>query len=317
VLGALGTDTGGSIRIPAAYCGITGLKPTYGRVPVTGCVPLAFTIDTVGPMARSVRDCATLLAAIAGPTAADGAIDGRFDEPVPACAAALTGDLRGVRIGVDRLSRFSRDLEDPAIPGLLQGAIDVMVARGATVRDVTLPLYLETTFANQLITVSEALAFHRPDLRTRWGDYFQATRAILGAGVLYSAADYVQAQRVRGVAQRAVAGLFDDVDLIVTPTVSIGAPTFEYAATMLTGRDAGDLGPIHTVYWNAVGHPALSVPMGFTASGMPLGLQLAGRPFDEAAVLQAGEAFQRDTEWHLRQPHPRPTHERTIAEPSG
>jgi aspartyl-tRNA(Asn)/glutamyl-tRNA(Gln) amidotransferase subunit A len=143
---------------------------------------------------------------------------------------------------------------------------------------------------------AEAYAYHRPDLQSQWGNYFAGTRAAVVAGALIPAGDYVQAQRVRRVGQRKVAALFADVDLIVTPTASAGAPS--YADLSFEGL----LDPLHTPYWNALGNPAMSVPMGFTDDGLPIGLQIIGKPFDEAAVLAAGYAYQQQTDWHLKVP---------------
>jgi Asp-tRNA(Asn)/Glu-tRNA(Gln) amidotransferase A subunit family amidase len=300
VLGTLGTDTSGSIRLPAAYCGITGLMPSYGRVPKSGCVPLGHTLDHIGPMARSARDCALLLSVLAGHHPSDLT---SIEVPVPDYVAGLTGDLTGVRIGVDRLTAVAGELADPALPSVLDAAIDVLRSRGAEIVDVELPLYAELSTACAVTQTCEALAYHLPDLRTRWGDYFAETRRVLGSGVFYSAADYVQAQRVRHVGMKRLAELFGDVDLVLTPTSSTGAPTLaEIHERITVAPRREDLPAIHTEYWSATGNPAVSVPIGFTAGGLPLGMQLAGRPFDEALVLRAGDAYQQATDFHLRVP---------------
>lgn len=294
-LGGLGTDTGGSIRIPAAFCGISGLKATFGRVPKSGCVPLGYSLDNIGPMARSARDCAIMLTVLAGCDASDPC---SVDEPVPDYEDALTGDLGGLRIGVDPLAEYRRADQDPQLGELLEAALAVLTARGATVVPVRLPYYRELTAATGITSRSEAFAYHAPDLRTRWSDYFAATRQGVGIAAAYTGADYVQAQRVRRVGQRELASLFTEVDLIVTPTASVEAFTIDGLGSLATERFRA----MHTSYWNAVGNPALSIPMGLGARGLPLGLQLVGRPFDEALVLRAGDAYQQDTDWHLRQP---------------
>jgi aspartyl-tRNA(Asn)/glutamyl-tRNA(Gln) amidotransferase subunit A len=296
-LGGLGTDTGGSIRIPAAYCGISGLMPTFGRVPKSGCVPLGYSLDHIGPMARSAADCALMLGVLAGYDPSDACA---VDLPVPDYPAALTGDLTGLRIGVDRLDRFAGADEDPALPAVFEAALAELRAAGAELVPVELPYYQEMTVADMVTMLAEALAYHAPDLRGRWSDYFEGTRRIIGMGAFFTAADYVQAQRVRRVAQQALAELYREVDLVVTPTASRGAsPIGEGIGDFLTG---GGMRAVHTGYWDSVGNPVLSVPMGFTGTGLPLGLQVAGRPFDEATVLRAGDAFQRRTDWHLRVP---------------
>jgi aspartyl-tRNA(Asn)/glutamyl-tRNA(Gln) amidotransferase subunit A len=299
VLGALGTDTGGSIRMPAAFCGVTGLMPSYGRVPKTGCVPLGYSLDRIGPIARSAEDCAMLLSVLAGHDARDMC---SIDEPVPDYLAGLTGELTDVRIGVDRLLRSAGDAEDPALLDVFEAALAELRALGAETVELELPFYDEIAAANLVILCSEALAYHLPDLQTRWSDYFAGTRAMVGRAVFYSGADYVQAQRARRVGQKAVSQTYRDVDLIVTPTASAGAPTFAALDALLDEATSGGTSTIHTSYWDAIGNPVISVPMGFTGDGMPLGMQIAGRPFDEVLVLRAADAYQRRTEWHLSVP---------------
>jgi aspartyl-tRNA(Asn)/glutamyl-tRNA(Gln) amidotransferase subunit A len=286
-LGAVGSDSGGSIRIPAAFCGISGLLPTFGLVPRAGYVPAAYTLDNIGPMARSARDCALMLDAMADRSR---------------CAAELTGDLHGVRIGVDRLSRIAGDLEVAEASALLDGAVAALASAGAEIVDVELPLYHEMVAAVMVVTVSEALAYHRDDLAARWPDYFAWTRRIVASGAFVSGADYVQAQRVRAVGQRRVAELYADVDLIVTPTSSAVAISFADLDAVIGGAGMGKFGAVHTAYWNATGNPVVSVPIGFTADGLPMGMQIAGRPHDDATVLRAGDALQQRTDWHLRVP---------------
>jgi aspartyl-tRNA(Asn)/glutamyl-tRNA(Gln) amidotransferase subunit A len=294
-LGGLGTDTGGSIGIPASYCGITGLKGTYGRVPKSGCVPLGYSLDHIGPMTLSARDCALMLAAMAGPDATDPTTSAA---PVGDYVAALTGDLTGLRIGLDPLLRTG-DVADPGLPGVIAAARAVLTAAGAEVVDVELPLYEELVTAQLITMAAESTTYHLPDLQTRWLDYGRGARAYLATGAAYSATDYIQAQRVRRVGQKAIAAVFAEVDLVVTPTASTGA--FAIADTRPT-RIFEVMRGLHTQYWNAVGNPTLSLPWGFTATGLPLGMHIAGAPFDEATVLRAGDAFQQRTDWHLRRP---------------
>ncbi|HVW40477.1 MAG TPA: amidase [Amycolatopsis sp.] len=298
-LAGLGTDTGGSIRIPAAFCGVSGLMPTFGRVPKSGCVPLGYSLDHIGPLARSARDCASVLEVLAGPHASDpDCVDAPFT------ASELTGDLSGLRIGVVREHHFP-DGRDPALDGVFDAAVAVLAERGASVVEVTLPYWQEMVTVDIITMGCEALAYHQTDLGARWDDYFVATRAMVATGAQVSGADYVQAQRVRRVAQDAIGRLFDTVDVIACPTTSVGAPTYD----KLTGPDGQpDIGAlfsmIHTPYWDTLGNPVLAVPMGFTADGMPLSLQLAGPAFGEATILRAGDAFQQGTDWHLRVPQP-------------
>jgi len=304
-LGGLGTDTAGSIRAPAAFCGITGMMPTYGRVPKSGCVPLSYSLDHIGPMAVAARDCALMLGVMAGP---DPSGPSSIDEPAPDYLAALTGDLSGLRIGVDRLTRVYGDTGDPALDGLLDAVLGTLESLGAELREVDLPLYRQVLAATGPITAGEMGAYHRPDARTRLVDYVASNRFQLATQTFFTGADYVQAQRVRRSAQRALADLYRDVDLVLTPTASIGAIPLDEL-----GDDVSSLfTSLHAAYWDMLGNPVISVPAGFSSTGLPMGVQLAGRPFDDATVLRAGDAYQQATAWHLRQPgHPSQTTETT------
>lgn len=296
-LAGLGTDTGGSIRIPAAFCGVTGLMPTFGRVPKSGCVPLGYSLDHIGPLARSARDCAAVLEVLAGLDESDpDCVDAPFTAP------EFTGDLSGMRIGVVRAHHFPES-SDAALAPSFDDAVAVLAEQGATLVDVELPYWHEMITADMVTMGAEALAYHRTDLTERWTDYFVATRAMMATGAMISGADYVQAQRVRRVAQDALAALFETVDVIACPTASTGAPKVEDLAGPDGQPDVGALfSTVHTPYWDSVGNPVLAVPMGFTGDGLPLSLQLAGPAFGEAAILLAGDALQQGTDWHLRVP---------------
>ncbi|GAA4548140.1 amidase [Amycolatopsis samaneae] len=296
-LAGLGSDTAGSIRMPAAFCGVSGLMPTYGRVPGTGCVPLAYSVDRIGPLARSARDCAAVLGVLAGPDPVD-----------PECASApfhcpdFDGDLTGLRIGVVREGHFP-DGRDPALDGAFSAALTVLSGLGAAVREVVLPYRAELTTAVVAVITSEALAHHRGGLSRRWHEYGRGFRGEVANGAFVSGADYVQAQRVRRIAQAAVDRIFGEVDVIVCPTASGGAPHVDELAGPDGVPDSGVLFRLLTTpYWNGVANPVLAVPMGFTADGLPLSLQLAGRPYAEAELVRVGEAYQRVTGWHLRTP---------------
>ncbi|MFD9904391.1 amidase [Streptomyces sp. NPDC059063] len=294
-LAGLGSDTGGSIRMPAAFCGATGLLPTFGLVPGAGCVPLGYSLDRVGPLARTARDCSAVLHVIAG-TPEGG--PSRFSEPL------FGGDLDGTRVGVVRERHFPAD-GDPAVPGAFDAAVSVLTGLGAAPVEVTLPYWHELITVLFVTAAGEGLAHHRAALSRHWDDYGVATRGFLATGALVSAADYVQAQRVRRVAQRAVDALFAEVDVIVCPTASIGAPPFDALADAAGQQDhAGVFGQVHTPYWSPLANPVLAVPMGRTATGLPLSLQIAGPVAGDATVLRVGDAFQRHTDWHRRAPDP-------------
>jgi Asp-tRNA(Asn)/Glu-tRNA(Gln) amidotransferase A subunit family amidase len=291
--GALGTDTGGSIRCPAAFCGISGLKPTFGAVPKSGCTPLGYSYDHIGPMARSAEDCAVMLQIMAGRDASDPTSSTR---PVGDLVAPLDGDLHGIRVGVDR-TVLDQHAVDPALSAVFDAAVASLSEAGAAVVDVEIPHYAALVSATMCGSMAEALAIHLADLRTRWSDYGQPTRAAIARGALVGAIDYVQAQRVRSVGSAAVAELMQrSCDVVVTPTAVLGAPKVEGLsfATILSN--------VLTPIWNAVGFPALSVPMGTTDGGLPLGLQIAGPPYADALVLKVGDAYQRLTEHHLQRP---------------
>lgn len=293
-LAGLGGDTAGSIRMPAAFCGVSGLMPTYGRVPAEGCVPLAYSLDRVGPLARTARDCSAVLAVIAG---APGGLP-PFAEP------RFGGDLAGLRVGVVREHHFPDD-RDPALDDAFDAAVSVLTGLGAATADVTLPYWRELITALFVTAASEGLAHHRADLSRRWDDYSAASRGLLAMGALVSGAEYVQAQRVRRVAQEAVDALFGEVDVVVCPTASVGAPPFGALADGAGHQDnAGVFGKIYTPYWNPLANPVLAVPMGRTATGLPLSMQIAGPVAGEAAILRVGDAFQRRTEWHRHAPVP-------------
>jgi aspartyl-tRNA(Asn)/glutamyl-tRNA(Gln) amidotransferase subunit A len=288
----LGTDTGGSIRIPAAFCGVTGHKPTYGLVPRTGCVPLGFTYDSIGPLARSARDCALLLAALAGADASD-----------PACAAQppldlsrLDAGVHGLTIGVGRRAA-SADACEPAIAGLFDAALGALERLGARLVEIDLPDWEVLREAALLGTLAEAFAWHRGSLASRWSDYGRPTRIFLADGALLSGADYVQAQRVRRRAREKYGELLRRVDLIATPTMG-GLPWLLDAPF-----DAAGIRRLHTPQANALGFPALALPIGFV-SGLPASLQLMAAPFADALALRAGAAYQSATHWHREIPTP-------------
>jgi aspartyl-tRNA(Asn)/glutamyl-tRNA(Gln) amidotransferase subunit A len=293
-LGALGTDTGGSVRGPAAANGHTGLKVTYGRVPKFGVVPLGYSLDSVGPMARTAWDCAALLGVMAGydprdPTAAD--------EPVPEYTAALTGDVAGMRIGVPMQYFFDAPELDAEVRAAVLEGIDVLKAAGAIVKEIRIPHASEAKSANNLVMSAEAFAYHHDDMRDRWRLYGRYTRTGIARGALFSGPDFVQAQRFRFYFKRAVASAMADLDVLITPTSTAPAEK----------RDQVDMlkrlmGVSFTGMWNLIGLPALALPCGFSSSGLPLSMQIVGKPFEEATVLRVGDAYQRAVDWQLRVP---------------
>lgn len=292
ILGGLGSDTGGSVRIPSALCGISGLKPSFGLVPKSRVVPLAHSLDTVGPMARSARDCATILQAIAGASPDDPT---SIDRRVPDYATALTGDASGLRIGVERDHHTRIAGFDPACRERFEAAVSALERAGAEIVDVRFDGYPEITAAALLTSAAESFAYHRRNLQKRFTDYGRATRHSLSIGALYGSADYVQAQKARAWGLTTLRRVLGDCDVIVTPTLGLPAPRLseDFWAMMEW---------TFTPAWNLLGTPAMSVPMGPVDRGLPAGLQIIGARFDDATVLRVADAYQQVTDWHTRLP---------------
>jgi len=293
-LGSLGSDTGGSIRMPASLSGVVGLKPTYGRVSKRGVIPLAESLDTAGPMARSVEDAALILQAIAGHDPDDPTTS---DRPVPDYAAALKGDVRGLRVGVPRQDAFPNATED-VVRGI-EEALRTLAGLGAILLDVAAPWLLEAVVIWPKIAGPEAAYYHRQNLEQRPQDIAEPVRNRLLAGRNVLAVDYLRGLETQRRIKDEVARLFEDIDLLVTPATPATATLIadELAAT---GRESH----IHrfTAPFNITGQPAISLPCGFDPQGLPIGLQIIGRPWEEETVLRAAHAYEQATEWHRRRP---------------
>jgi len=297
--GALGSDTGGSIRIPASLCGITGLKPTYGRVSRAGVLPLAWSMDHVGPMTRTVADSALMLGAMAGYDPADASTSVL---PVPDYLAALSGDVKGLRVGL--LRGFFLDGAAPQVRAAVEAAATTLSRAGAVVDEVSLERMSLVSAASMAIVGSEALAYHGEFLRTRASEYDPDVARRLRLSAFIGGAHYVRAQQVRALVRDEVDAVLARRDVLLAPSTPIVAPAVGERQAML-----GD-GPSEvrsalirfTRPFNLSGHPACALPCGFTDGGLPIGMQLVGRPFDEATVLRAADAFQRLTDFHVRRP---------------
>lgn len=289
---AIGTDTGGSVRWPAAVCGLAGLKPTYGRISRRGVHPNTFSIDHCGPMTRTVADCAVMLGATAGFDPLD---PGSINEPVPDYTKALTGSVAGLKIGLVR--HWYDDAATPEVVAAVDAAVAKLVALGAIVEEITLAPLQDYIDCKTTISTCELYAVHEKDLKTRPQDFGQKLRSRIIAGALIRAEDYVQAMRWRTELTRDVLATFSRFDLLATAGWLNPAEPADP-----NGLDFFKKRQIVTMPFSLAGIPALSVPCGFSGEGLPLSLQLAGRPFDEALVLRAGDAYQRATEWHLRKP---------------
>jgi aspartyl-tRNA(Asn)/glutamyl-tRNA(Gln) amidotransferase subunit A len=291
VHGATGSDTGGSIRGPASFCGIVGLKPTYGRCSRAGVLSLSWTLDHTGPMARTVEDCALLLQPLAGHDPLDPASS---HEPVDDYTAQLGRGVRGLRIGVVR-NYFFEGI-DPEVERAFEEALATLRRLGAEVRDVQIAS-LKATHSFLLILLAEAYAYHERDLREHPELYGDVLRERFLAGGLVTAAEYVQAQRIRSEIGRETAAVLSEVDVLVTPTSPKPATPFAQAHDPEFGFPRSNMPP-----FNITGSPTLAVPCGFSAAGLPLSLQFSGRPFAEATVLRVGQAYEQATSWHTRRP---------------
>ncbi len=293
VFGSLGTDTGGSIRQPAALCGILGLKPTYGRVSRLGLLAFGSSLDQIGPLTRTVEDAAIVLQAIAGRDPLDASSAG---EPVPDYRAALRDGVGGLRLGVPR--EFSFEGLDPEVEAAVRKAIALLGEMGARVAEVPLPHIAEAPAAVTAIMLPEALAYHQKWVAERPDDYGDDVRYRLEMGALYSAVTHVQAQRFREmIVQAWRRDVFSKVDILATPTTLVPAPPILEGGLDATFSLIRLTNPL-----NLMGVPAISVPCGFTPPGLPIGLQLIGRWFDEATVLRAAHAYEQATDWHKRRP---------------
>ena len=298
-LASLGSDTGGSIRIPAALCGVVGLKPTRGRVPLHGVTPLAWSLDTVGPLCRSVEDAALVLAAIAGRDPRD---PDSFGEPGESFTGRLRRGIKGLRVGVPR-QRFFDGLQRDVRRAVL-AALTTLEGEGAELREVSLPILGETDRLAGDITVAEAYAFHEQWLKARPADYGDDVRERMLASAGMPASVYIRAQAERREYTRAFAAAFEEVDLLAAPSLPVVAPRIRETEVAI-GRQKENVRVALTRFTrpsNQTGFPVISVPCGFSSENLPIGLQLIGAPAEEARLLGAAYAYERATPWHEKFP---------------
>lgn len=292
-LGALGTDTGGSIRIPASLCGVVGLKPTYGRVSLRGVFPLSWNLDHVGPLTRCVRDAALMLQVIS-----------IYDPVDPASMKMLTGDYIGhlvddmqgrkIAVGVGEFIESS----DPEVWEAIQGAIRVFESMGCRIQKVNVDWMREAALANKTMTQSDGAAVHRDRLKEHPDMFGEDIRRRLEDGAKTTSTEYVLARHTQAEVRKRCELFFESYDLLVTPTTPIAAPTIEgHDAVEQAGRLTRFTAP-----FNLAGLPALSVPCGFTKDGLPIGMQLVAAAWKDAKVLNAGYAYEQSTEWLTRRP---------------
>ena len=282
--GALGSDTGGSIRIPASLCGVVGLKPTFGRVSVRGAVPLAWSLDHAGPMARTVRDAALLYMVLAGYDAADPAA---VDQPVEDALAHLEDGVRGMRLALPTTHFFEGI--DADVARLVRDAVSVLEREGAVVEELALPRTSELLGTQSTIIGSEAAAFHRDRLLERPGDFGSDVLARLRRGERATGGDYALARQRQREIRRAFVSALSPYDALVAPTTAIAAPLAEGEDALAQAARLTAL----TSPFNLTGLPAISVPCGMTPEGLPVGLQIAASPWREATVLRVARAHER------------------------
>src|SRR5438552_8556839 len=296
---ALGSDTGGSIRMPAHFCGVTGFKTTVGLISRAGAMPLSRALDTVGPLAQSVEDCALLVGLMAG---ADPEDPTTSSLPVPNYMAATTGSLKGFKIGVP--TAFYVDDLDSEVARVLDETIATLRKEGAEIVKVELPDQRQLTAACQIVLAAEAAAFHKRWMIERPQDYGSQVLMRLQNGLAVPAITYLEAMRWRGPALAAHNAATVGVDAVIAPASPVPAPTIA-ESDVGGGPNAPALLQRLTLFTrpvNYLGLPSLTVPSGFTKGGLPIGMQLIGRSFDEATLLTIGAAFQRVTDYHDRVP---------------
>ena len=298
---AIGTDTGGSIRIPASLCGVTGIKPTYGRVSRYGCLPLSWSLDHVGPIARTAEDCARALQVLAGHDPLDPTSANR---PVPDYLATLNDPIDGLTIAVPGEPFW--DPIDPEVSAGVRAGIDALQQLGARVIEIEFPLVEELAAMQTSILFADAAAYHHRWMRERPQDYDPRVLAGLQQGAVVPAIDYINAQRLRSVLRDRMAEVYRRADLLALPTTPITAPRIGHALETITVGN-GQLQATRALTrnmspFNLLGVPAMTVPCGFSNDMLPIGLQIAGRAFEEATVLRAGHAYQQVTDWHTWRP---------------
>ena len=293
LLGAMGSDTGGSVRIPAAFCGTVGLKPTYGLVSRYGVIPNSYTFDHCGPLTWTVEDCAIMLQAIAGHDRRDA---GSARREIPDFRAALKRDLRGLRVGVVR-HFWEEDLKvGEEVSQAMEAALDVLRQLGAKIEDVRMRPLQDYLDVKMTIAESEIFCVHQKELIARPGDFGMHFLAQTLAGCLFEASDYVQAQRERRLMLAEMEPLYQKHDVLVTAS-SGPAPRLDRYSIL----NAWIRPNIHTAF-SVTGGPCVAICNGFTGDDLPLSMQIAGRPFDDATVLSAAHAYEQATPWRKRRP---------------
>jgi aspartyl-tRNA(Asn)/glutamyl-tRNA(Gln) amidotransferase subunit A len=294
---SLGEDTGGSVRFPASWCGLAGIRPTWGRVSRYGVMPGVRSMDTIGPLGRTVEDCAITLAAIAGHDPKDKVSS---HEPVPDYQAALAGGIKGLRVGILKELVYT-DLVEEEIRQSVLAAAATMKEMGAQVEEISIPLAANAGAINGAIRV-EAPTTYRDLLHDRPRDIAHDNRIGYLVGTIMPASYFYKGLRLRSLLRYQVLAAFDSVDVMLSPTTGVAAQLLGLDPVIDSKAASSRIPWLLATTFSLANVPALSVPCGFTATGLPIGLQIAGRPFDESTVLRAGHSYEQGTEWHSRKP---------------
>ncbi len=302
-MASMGSDTRGSVRGASALYGVVGLQPTYGRVSCYGVVPTRWTLDHMGPIARNVRDVALIMNAISGYDTRDPASS---QQPVPDFTESLDAPVKGLKIGLIR--DYLADVVDPEVDKAFKDALGVLEGLGVSICEISLPSLKYSTIISDIISYAEASAYHEPFIKQRPEGYGPRVRSRTEVGFAVHAVDYIKAQRARALFVQEVLEVFKKVDILASPTSAIPAPRIGEEAIQVKGVNERMQTPLGTLmgkflrWTNLVGVPALSVPCGFSSHDLPIGLHLAGRPFNEASILNAANVYEASTPWHLKRP---------------
>ena len=298
-MGTMGTDTAGSIRIPSCMCNLVGMKATYGRVSRYGVIPLSWSLDHAGPMTLTVQDSAIMLQALAGYDSKDPS---SLRTPVPDYSRDIDGGIRGLKVG---LPKEIWDMEfDSEVAGLVRRAVSVLEELGAEVREMSLPLAEASSYAANLISRAESTSIHEEWLVQYGDDYGDNVRGRLQMGAAVTAVDYIKAQRVKTLVQQEFGRALEEFDVLASPTCPIPAHGINDDPTVPAGRafEGQGMMTLYTRPFDVSGQPAITVPCGFNAEGLPVGLQLVGPWLGEGLLYRTANAYEKATEWHLRRP---------------
>ena len=295
---SLGEDTGGSIRRPAAWCGVVGLRPSWGRVSRHGVAASSWSMDQVGPISRTVEDAAITLGAIAGHDPKDPYT---WDTPVPDYRSALTGDLSGTRVGVISELLHS-EIVDPEVRDGVIAAAAVLEELGATVEELSMPVTAHCGTLGTILINTESAAVYRGWTRDRLREFHRSNRTVLLTGSIMPAQAYYKVQKLREMLRQEVLSALEDHDVLILPTARRCAPPADEDQPLISKDMVRSLALVMTRPFNLAGTPAISINCGFNSSGLPIGLQIGGRPFDESTVLKVAHAYEQHTPWHTMRP---------------